>query len=185
MKQSKGLVRLISGGLVTLALVGVAVAAGQQGSKNDPLVTLSYLEDQAIPAILDQVDDKVADKQSELEKKLSAVVDSYVTEVEKALSGSSGSTSTSTSAGGVFQIVNLKAGQTVVGTAACEFLLRTGTAVCVSDTAPGLIDTTDGSALAGGKNLTANHLYLATIDGRGVKASTDVTIMVRGGYTIQ
>ena len=182
MKQSKGLVRLISGGLVTLALVGVAVAAGQQGSKNDPLVTLSYLEDQAIPAILEQVDDKVADKQSELEKKLSAVVDSYVTEVEKALSGSS--SSTSTSAGGVFQIVNLKAGQTVVGTAACEFLLRTGTAVCVSDTAPGLIDTTDGSALAGGKNLTANHLYLATIDGRGVKASTDVTIMVRGGYTI-
>ena len=183
MKQSKGLVRLISGGLVTLALVGVAVAAGQQGSKNDPLVTLSYLEDQAIPAILEQVDDKVADKQSELEKKLSAVVDSYVTEVEKALSGSSGSTSTS--AGGVFQIVNLKAGQTVVGTAACEFLLRTGTAVCVSDTAPGLIDTTDGSSLAGGKNLTANHLYLATIAGRGVKASTDVTIMVRGGYTIQ
>lgn len=183
MKQSKGLLRLISGGLVTLALVGVAVAAGQQGSKNDPLVTLSYLEDQAIPSILEQVDDKVADKQSELEKKLSAVVDSYVTQVEKALSSSSGSTSTS--AENVFQIVNLKAGQTVVGTAACEFLLRTGTAVCVSDTAPGLIDTTDGSSLAGGKNLTANHLYLATIDGRGVKASTDVTIMVRGGYTIQ
>ena len=181
MKQSKGLVRLISGGLVTLALVGVAVAAGQQGSKNDPLVTLSYLEDQAIPAILDQVDDKVADKQSELEKKLSDVVDGYVDEVEKALSGSSGSTS----AGGVFQIVNLKAGQTVVGTTACEFLLRTGTAVCVSDTAPGLIDTTDGSALAGGKKLTTNHLYLATIDGRGVKASADVTIMVRGGYTIK
>ena len=179
MKQRKGLVRLISGGLVTLALVGVAVAAGQQGSKNDPLVTLSYLEDQAIPAILDQVDDKVADKQSELEKKLSGVVDGYVDEMEKALSGGS------TSAGGVFQIVNLKAGQTVVGTAACEFLLRTGTAVCVSDTAPGLIDTTDGSALAGGKNLTTNHLYLATIDGRGVKASTDVTIMVRGGYTIK
>lgn len=93
MKQRKGLVRLISGGLVTLALVGVAVAAGQQGSKNDPLVTLSYLEDQAIPAILEQVDGKVADKQSELEKKLSGVVDGYVDEVEKALSGSSGSTS--------------------------------------------------------------------------------------------
>ena len=106
MKQSKGLVRLISGGLVTLALVGVAVAAGQQGSKNDPLVTLSYLEDQAIPAILDQVDDKMADKQSELEKKLSDVVDGYVDEVEKALSGSSGSTS----AGGVFQIVLVRRG---------------------------------------------------------------------------
>ena len=181
MKQKKWPVRLISGGLVTLALAGVAVAAGQQGSKNDPLVTLSYLEDQAIPAILEQVDDKVADKQTQLEQKLAAVVDGYVTEVEKALSDGSGSSSV----GGVFQIVSLKAGQTVVGTEACEFLLRAGTAVCVSDTAPGLIDTTSGSTLAGGQNLSANHLYLATIDGRGVKASTDVTIMVRGGYTIK
>ncbi|OUN22123.1 hypothetical protein B5G34_08810 [Flavonifractor sp. An82] len=180
MKQKKWPVRLISGGLMTLALVGVAVAAGQQGSKNDPLVTLSYLNDQALPAILEQVDDKVADKQTELEKKLDAVVDGYVQEVESKLNGSSGSSS-----GGVFQIVNLKAGQTVVGTAACEFLLRSGTAVCVSDSAPGLIDTTAGSTLSGGSALTANHLYLATIDGRGVKASTDVTIMVRGSYTIQ
>ena len=83
MKQRKDLVRLISGGLVTLALVGVAVAAGQQGSKNEPLVTLSYLEDQAIPSILKQVDGKVTDKQSELEKKLPGVVDSYVAEVER------------------------------------------------------------------------------------------------------
>lgn len=181
MKQKKWPVRLISGGLMTLALVGVAVAAGQQGSKNDPLVTLGYLNDQALPAILEQVDGKVADKQTELEKKLDTVVDGYVKEVESKLSGSSGSSSS----GGVFQIVNLKAGQTVVGTAACEFLLRSGSAVCVSDSAPGLIDTTAGSTLSGGSALTANHLYLATIDGRGVKASTDVTIMVRGGYTIK
>ena len=181
MKQKHWPVRLISGGLVTLALVGVAVAAGQQGSKNDPLVTLSYLEEQAIPAILEQVDDTASDKLTELEARLGAVVDGYVAEVNKALGGSAGGST----AGGVFQIVTLKAGQTVVGTAACEFLLRAGTAVCVSDSAPGLIDTTAGSTLSGGSALTANHLYLATIDGRGVKASTDVTIMVRGSYTIK
>ena len=33
--------------------------------------------------------------------------------------------------------------------------------------------------------LAANHLYVATIDGRGVKATTAVTIMVRGDYTIR
>lgn len=181
MKQKKWPVRLISGGLVTLTLVGVAVAAGQQGSKNDPLVTLSYLNDQALPAIMSQVDGKVADKQTELEQRLAVVVAGYVREVEGKLNGTSGSTSS----GGVFQIVNLKAGQTVVGTAACEFLLRSGKAVCVSSTAPGLIDTTGGSTLSGGGALTANHLYLATVDGRGVKAATDATIMVRGGYTIQ
>lgn len=39
---------------------------------------------------------------------------------------------------------------------------------------------TAGTTLAGGGALTANHLYLATIEGRGVKASTAVTLLVRG-----
>lgn len=180
MKQKKWPARLLTGGLMTLALVGVAVAAGQQGTKSDPLVTLSYLEDQAIPAILEEMDDKVAARETQLEQKLSAVVDGYVKEVEDKLGGGSG-----TSAGGAFQIVTLTAGQTVTGNAACEFLLRSGSAVCVSDIAPGLVDTTSGSTLAGGSALAANHLYVATIDGRGVKATTAVTIMVRGDYTIR
>ena len=44
---------------------------------------------------------------------------------------------------------------------------------------------TSGGTLANGGALTANHLYLATIEGRGVSASTAVTLMVRGNYTIQ
>ncbi len=179
MKQKNWPLRLLSGGLVTAALIGVAVAAGQQGSQSDPLITLSYLNQQAIPSILEQVDDQVAAREAQLKGQLESVSDGYLQEVEDKLNG----TGTS-SAGGVFQIVNLKAGQTVVGKAACEFLLRTGSGVCVSDSSPGLIDTTTGSTLAGGSALTANHLYLGTIDGRGVKATTDVTIMVRGSYTI-
>lgn len=84
-----------------------------------------------------------------------------------------------------YQVVNLSAGQTITGGAACEFLLRSGTATCVSDTSPGLVDMTAGTTLAGGGALTANHLYLATIEGRGVKASTAVTLLVRGTYSIQ
>ena len=67
---------------------------------------------------------------------------------------------------------------------ACELLLRSGTATCVSDSSPGLVDMTDGATLANGGALKANHLYLATIEGRGVRASTAVTIMVRGEYTV-
>ena len=55
----------------------------------------------------------------------------------------------------------------------------------LSDTSPGLVDMTAGTTLAGGGALTANHLYLATIEGRGVKASTAVTLLVRGTYSIQ
>ena len=81
-------------------------------------------------------------------------------------------------------MVELSAGQTLTGSAACELLLRSGTATCVSDSSPGLVDMTDGATLANGGALKANHLYLATIEGRGVRASTAVTIMVRGEYTV-
>lgn len=184
MKQKKWPLRLLSGGLVTAALVGVAVAAGQQGSQSDPLVTLSYLRQQALPQVLEDVDEKVAARQSELEDKLSAVADGYAAEVEAALSGSAGTGSGSQTGGAVYQVVELSAGQTLTGSAACELLLRSGTATCVSDSSPGLVDMTDGATLANGGALKANHLYLATIEGRGVRASTAVTIMVRGEYTV-
>lgn len=184
MKQKKWPLRLLSGGLVTAALVGVAVAAGQQGSQSDPLVTLSYLQQQALPQVLEDVDEKVAARQSELEDKLSAVADGYAAEVEAALSGSAGTGSGSQTGGAVYQVVELSAGQTLTGSAACELLLRSGTATCVSDSSPGLVDMTDGATLANGGALKANHLYLATIEGRGVRASTAVTIMARGEYTV-
>lgn len=186
MKKKAWPVRLISGGLVTLTLLGVAVAAGQQGSQSDPLVTLSYLNQQVTPAILAQVDSQLTARQSELEGKLAAVKDSYVKEVEAKLNGSGGTSSGGQTASGSasYQVVTLSAGQTLTGGAACEFLLRTGTATCVSDSSPGLVDMTDGTTLASGGALKANHLYLGTIEGRGVKASTAVTIMVRGSYTI-
>ncbi|WP_297212941.1 hypothetical protein [uncultured Flavonifractor sp.] len=185
MKQKKWPVRLISGGLVTLALVGIAVAAGQQGSQSDPLITLSYLEQQVTPSILSQVDSKISARQTELEEKLAGVTEAYVEEVTGKLSASGGTGSGSQTGGGAYQVVTLTPGQTLTGGAACEFLLRTGTATCVSDSSPGLVDMTDGSTLAGGGSLKANHLYLGTIEGRGVKASTAVTLMVRGSYTIQ
>ena len=44
---------------------------------------------------------------------------------------------------------------------------------------------TAGTTLANGGTLAANHLYLATIEGRGIYAATAVTILVRGDYTIR
>ena len=185
MKKTHWPARLAAGCLVTLTLVGVAFAAGQQGSQSDPLVTLSYLTQKATPSILSQVDGKLTAREAELKKQLSAVVEGYVKEVEDKLASSGGGSSVQPSGGASYQVVNLSAGQTITGGAACEFLLRSGTATCVSDPSPGLVDMTAGTTLAGGGALTANHLYLATIEGRGVKASTAVTLLVRGTYSIQ
>ena len=90
MKKTHWPTRLAAGCLVTLTLVGVAFAAGQQGSQSDPLVTLSYLTQKATPSILSQVDGKLTAREAELKKQLSAVVEGYVKEVEDKLETSGG-----------------------------------------------------------------------------------------------
>ena len=185
-KWDRWAVRLAAAALVCVPLVGAALAAGQQGSRGDPLVTLSYLEKKATPALLEQVEAKLTQREGELREQLTAVADQYVQEVEDKLRQSGGGSAPGAgSADSAYQVVTLSAGQAITGNGACEFLLRTGTAVCVADSAPGLVDMTGGGTLAAGGELTANHLYLATIAGRGVRASSaSVTLMVRGGYTI-
>ena len=47
-----------------------------------------------------------------------------------------------------------------------------------------VIDTTGGGTLASGGAVEPNHLYLTTAEGRGLKAVTDLTVLVRGSYTL-
>lgn len=64
-------------------------------------------------------------------------------------------------------------------------MLRIGSASCVSPSNPGLIDETAGTTLNNGGALSTNHLYMMTIEGRGVKAGADTTkLLVRGTYTV-
>ena len=112
--------------------------------------------------------------------KLDGVADAYAQEVESLMGTSSGSGTASS----VFSVVTVKAGQQLLGSTGCELLLRSGSATCVAASAPGLVDSTEGSTLASGGAVQPNHLYLITADGRGLKATADATVMVRGSYTI-
>ncbi|MEG2222728.1 MAG: hypothetical protein RRY95_08390, partial [Oscillospiraceae bacterium] len=116
---------------------------------------LSYLNTTYLPSILTKVDEKIAAQ------------------------------SATPTAAANFTVVSLEKGQTLRGDLGCEVLLRVGTAVCVADSAPGLVDSTDGGSLQNGGGLVKNHLYLMTIENRGVKATADgVKLMTRGSYTI-
>lgn len=163
----------LSVGVLTL-LLGAAA-----GSQTDPLVTMSYLTDVNTPAILKQVDAKLDSREQALVDKLDGVVDTYAQEVESLMGSSNGGAPSS-----VFSVVTVKAGQQLLGSTGCELLLRSGSATCVAASAPGLVDSTDGSTLAAGGAVQPNHLYLITADGWGLKATADATVMVRGSYTI-
>ena len=167
----------------TLLVVGV-MAAGTAGSQSDPLVTLSYLNDTFMAQIMGKVDEQLAARDKELTDKLTAQVQADTKALAEKYGGSvqtggdAGSTDT-------FAVVTLEKGQILRGEIGCEVMLRVGTAICVSPSSPGLIDETDATTLESGKALVKNHLYMMTIDERGVKATAATTkLLVRGGYTV-
>ena len=162
-----------------LALVVGAAAGGE----SDPLVTKSYLDEVAAPAILEQVEERLEEREDALVDELSGVAEDYRAEVEELLAEAGGTVSGGEGSS-VFTAVTVPAGQSLIGTAGCEVLLRSGAAACVAESAPGLIDTTGGTTLASGEALQPNHLYLITADGWGLSASADATVLVRGSCTV-
>ena len=88
-------------------------------------------------------------------------------------------------ANGGFVLVTMKKGKTLKGTVGTEVMLRVGTATCTASSAPGLIDTTSAGSIDNGAALSKNHLYMMTIEERGVKATAaTVKVLVRGTYTV-
>lgn len=159
--------------LVLLVLSGLlmttATLAAEAGSGQDPLVTLSYLNNTFMNTILQRVDQKIAERNGNLAQQ-GVIVGG----------GTSGGSAASS-----FTVVTLSNGQTLTGDIGCEVMLRVGSAVCVSPSDPGLIDETTAATLANGGALVQNHLYMMTIEGRGVRATAATTkLLVRGGYTI-
>ncbi len=145
--------------LITAILVSTYIAFGAGGDSTDPLISKSYLEDVLTPKILAEVDKKIA------------------------ASATTGTPSTGEAVG--FVAVEVKAGQTLLGKAGTELILRIGTASAVCPGDNGMVDTTAGLDLTHGKNVEKNHVYIVPReDGRGFKMADNGFVMIKGGYTV-
>lgn len=168
MKKNRWYLRMAVMLALSLVLSCTVSLAAEAGSSQDPLVTLSYLNDTFLGQIMEQVDAKIAQRNSQIVQELGGQT-------------SSGGTATAST----FTVVTLSSGQTLTGDIGCEVMLRVGTAACVSPSTPGLIDESAGSTLSNGGALVQNHLYMMTVEGRGVRATAATTkLLVRGSYTI-
>jgi len=170
-------------GLLVLVVGVLSLTLAVQGSENDPLVTLGYLTERFLPQVVEQVEIKAAERDAALEGKIQEMIDAHAAAIDEKMDQvavEGGSTDT-----GNFSVVTMAAGQKLIFEAGGEVLLRGGKATCVSSSAPGLIDMTGGETLADSRELLTNHLYLASIDGRGIKAATDATVLVRGNYILE
>ncbi|MBR3641277.1 MAG: hypothetical protein IKN53_04530 [Oscillibacter sp.] len=164
--KNRPLARLLILLAVSLLAHTTVSLAVEPGTADDPLVTLSYLNDTFLGQLMARVDQKIGERNAQIAKELAG---------ESADGGESAT----------FTVVTLSKGQTLTGEIGCEVMLRVGSATCVSPSNPGLIDETSGSTLANGGALTANHLYMMTIEGRGVKAGADtVKLLARGAWKI-
>lgn len=160
---------------LSAVLLGTAAALAAGGDQTDPLVTLSYLEQTAIPQIVKQVEEQTAAKQKELEQKLAEQIAQYLAQ---------GGAGAGTSSADSFTLVSMSKGQVMSLGLGCEILPRIGTVTVKANTSPALIDTSTGATVSSGTALTANHLYMATIVDRTLTASNDVKLLVRGSYSI-
>ena len=159
----------------TVVLLGAGALAA--GGIDDPLVTLSFLTEIFTPQVEQKVDEAVAANDSKLRADVDAAISAWEEELE-AFELEEPATS-------AFKVVTMSKGQILTGNVGCEVMLRVGTATCVSNEAPGLIDCTAAGILNNGSPLVKNHLYMVTIETRSVKATAEtVKVLVRGPYTI-
>ncbi len=202
--------------VVMLGSIGLAAAAAEMNNKEDPLVNLSYIENVLAPEaqekMIETIDAKLMDFYEErdaeyeqtiadlkervgtLEGLYAALPDNpeLIAAIAEGVSGGGTTTepvdtpATSTGAVDTFKVVTIQAGKTVTCQVGVEVLVRFGTATCVAQSSPGLINETTGTVLENGGVLSANNLYLVTIKDRQIKAPADstVTVLIRGEYSI-
>lgn len=166
-------------------LTVAAYAATGYDSSEDPIISLSYLTDIFKPEfrseILKVVDEKISAALKSSDANPAASVP--VSNNEPVNAGSDHPAESSSSE---FEVVAMKSGDELYASAACEIMLRSGTAIAIApDASQGLADYTSGEEIYAGQSLVKNHMCLIPRgDGRGILATSDnVYIMVRGEYS--
>ena len=189
--------------VAVMMIAGLGVIAAEYGSQSDPLVTLSYIEKVLLPNAQKDVDKTVSNAMEEFEDALTdsdKTIQSYIDkklrsfasgDVDEELIDAIASSVLEQAGGSVtagevsWSVIQVPAGRTVVCEVGVQAILRVGQATCVAAGTPGLIDLSNGETLENGGALATNHLYTASIQGRGIYTAQGCTLLIAGSYTIQ
>lgn len=160
--------KAISLGIAVILALGAAgaagVYAGNAGSDQDPLVTLSYVE-KRIQEVLTTVTAQIA-------------------ELKKQTGSQTGNAGAATGTA-VFQVVQAEKGSFLYFGGSTEFIVRSGKVTVIATANGGLSDLTDGKDIAMGQAVPANHhMLVPRDDGRGLSILDTTFILVKGPYTI-
>lgn len=179
MQKKKNLTTiLILTAVITVTLAVTALAASYDSSE-DPLISLSYLTEIFRPSVEKDYKERIA----VLEEKINRLQSGDTVETTDTVSSAAGDSNAMPG----YEVVELKYGDCIFASSACDIMLRAGSAFCIApDATQGISDYTAGVEILNGEGLTKNHMCLIPRgDGRGIMATAQsVYVMIRGEYTI-
>lgn len=169
----------------TLALGAVVFAAQAYSSADDPLISLSYINDVLLPQIVELIQ---KNNRGEDIGGAVATTPAETTVTEPPVEYPDGTKHTD----GYYAVVQVGAGETLYASVhACEVIVRAGDTAVVSPFTvkyeeQGLSDTTEGKELYNGESVPKNHtILIPRDDGRGISVGEGgAWLMVRGDYRI-
>jgi len=169
---------------IRVAPVGTKVAAASltPGSANDPLVSRSYVDEKfnQVMSLINVGGTGTVTGPTMNDVTVDAVVAEVMDRLEYYITAKSGDGAQT------FQVIMIRAGEIIVGGEGSEIIPRSGTSTAYSVVTDGVSDVTTGTDLRNGAKITNNHLLvIPRADGRGIKATTDVWLLVKGSYTIR
>jgi len=191
---------------VLMALtVGYFALAADIGGKENPLVTMDYLQslypqieetieatvNEKVDARIQEISNSQLPQPSDTAPQGNGTFDlnellndeAFISRVAAEIAAQIGAGTSSLEA--FSDKVVVETGQTLHLPMGSSIMLRLGTGTVVASNAPGLIDMTDAGQLDNGGVLAVNHWYTVTMEaGRDIKCSSKMTVFIWGPYTI-
>ncbi|MGI6578447.1 MAG: S-layer homology domain-containing protein [Eubacteriales bacterium] len=184
--------------LIFLFSLLAAIATGVPGSAEDPVVSLSYIQETFIPKILNQLDNRLSVLYSDNVKKTDSRIKTVISDAEKDLSIDTEKLKDQVTYdtymrmldngfymdSGEFVLLTLRAGQRVVVTKNSSFMVHQGSAVIGGREQKRLVNVTAAGEVNTNSTASRNARYVAVDDGFvSIKAVSDtVKISVVGNY---
>lgn len=167
-------------GIMLVSSVSIMAANSAYGSKDDPLVTQSYLAKIFSRDIEAEISSAIDEGSKTVKAELEQVVQEYEDKIDEKLAPS-----IVISTSDIFSVVTLNSGQKLQCGVGTEIMLRVGSAQSNGSDYPALVDSTTGTSLSSGTTMSANHMYVVTIKNNGITAAEDGTrVLVRGDYKV-
>ncbi|MDF2596569.1 MAG: hypothetical protein K0R69_2910 [Clostridia bacterium] len=158
--------------VTVLTVATLHAADSSAGTSEDPLVTKSYV-DKKIAAL--GTGGGTSGDMTEQLKLQQELIDTLISQVN-ALKEQ----------GNTYHVVTVPEGKIIVGGQGSEMIIRAGEGKVIASAAGGLQDMTSGVDIEADSMAPKYHLLIIPReDGRGLFAAKTLTVMVRGGYTVQ